>query len=260
MGMGGPLNLLKIILNTKVRITDSRASSATLSNFSANRGVQKLLTLSLLLAGFALLILAGWGFDDLRGYLSNWERLSLIATVVLGVAAAFIFNVELQPIRLGRHATHGQTIALLGMFIASLSLVWFLSYSDRRQILALSSGNQTLRFAGLLLCIGGIIVRIAALSKIGKQFSAYVTLQTNHELIQSGIYQRIRHPLYLSLLLAAPGLALVFDSVLVWPILAVTSIFVGLRIHQEEGLLRSEFGRLFDEYRKRTWSLLPPIY
>jgi protein-S-isoprenylcysteine O-methyltransferase Ste14 len=106
----------------------------------------------------------------------------------------------------------------------------------------------------------GVAVRLLALQKLGKQFSAYVTLQEEHELVQSGIYGIVRHPLYLSLLLAGPGFALIFRSLLVWPILALTLAFITTRIRQEERLLAAEFGAAFYQYRNRTWTLLPFVF
>jgi protein-S-isoprenylcysteine O-methyltransferase Ste14 len=140
----------------------------------------------------------------------------------------------------------------------SLFLIWFLAFADRRHFLTFTH-KSWLRYVGLGLCGSGVVVRLLALMKLGRQFSAYVTLQVDHQLVQSGIYGRIRHPLYLSLLLAAPGFALVFASVLVWPILVVTLVFVIRRICQEERLLELRFGVEFLEYRKRVGALLPRI-
>ena len=99
-----------------------------------------------------------------------------------------------------------------------------------------------------------------ALSSLGSQFSAFVTLQSGHELVEHGIYAWIRHPLYLSLLLAGPGLTLVFRSQLVWPVLFGAWLFVANRIAREEALLASHFGSRFRGYRARTWALVPLLY
>jgi protein-S-isoprenylcysteine O-methyltransferase Ste14 len=69
----------------------------------------------------------------------------------------------------------------------------------------------------------------------------------------------MRHPLYLSLLLAAPGFALVFDSFLAVPILLVTVIFVYGRVRHEEILLERHFEAAFLEYKNRTWALIPLV-
>jgi protein-S-isoprenylcysteine O-methyltransferase Ste14 len=49
----------------------------------------------------------------------------------------------------------------------------------------------------------------------------------------------------------------VFSSALLAPILALTVLFVSVRISQEERLLKLQFGQSFSEYRRRTWALIP---
>jgi protein-S-isoprenylcysteine O-methyltransferase Ste14 len=61
------------------------------------------------------------------------------------------------------------------------------------------------------------------------------------------------------LLLAPTGIALVFDSWLALPILVLSAIFVFDRIPREERLLAAYFGREFEEYRLRTWKLIPYV-
>ncbi|MFQ5695723.1 MAG: methyltransferase family protein, partial [Terriglobia bacterium] len=74
------------------------------------------------------------------------------------------------------------------------------------------------------------------------------------------IYGVIRHPIYLRALLVFVGLPLVFRSWLLVPTLLLGSLFVTLRIRQEEKLLAEHFGAAFDAYRQRTWRLLPYLY
>lgn len=220
--------------------------------------LRKFLSLMIPLSAVLLLLFWGWGFDDFRQYFSNPARAGLIYIAILSAGIALVFGLDLQPVRRGRMPVGHQSTSLFLLAIASLGIVWFLPFADHRRMLTLGA-SQAPRYAGLLLCTAGATVRLLALAKLGKQFSAYVTLQEAHQLVQSGIYKIIRHPLYLSLLLAAPGFALVFDSILVWPILAVTTAFVARRILQEDRLLKAEFGASFEEYRNRTSALLPLI-
>jgi protein-S-isoprenylcysteine O-methyltransferase Ste14 len=216
----------------------------------------RFLVLSLQVTPILLLPLAGWGWRDWRGFLSHPACTALLAVVVLAMAAVVFLRLDLQPLRKGNSPTGSQTVVLLTLAGASLFLIWFLPLADRRQILTFTR-NRFWPDLGLGLCCSGIGVRLLALMKLGRQFSAYVTLQDEHQLVQSGIYRRIRHPLYLSLLLAAPGFALIFSSLLVWPILTVTAIFVAARIRQEDRLLASRFGIEFEKYRRRVGTLLP---
>jgi protein-S-isoprenylcysteine O-methyltransferase len=201
------------------------------------------------------LVLLGWGFDDLPGFFVNGARSGLAAVGLAGVLTAVVLKVNFQPLRRGQTALGRQSFELGVLLILSLYLLWFLPFADRRSILALR--QDCWRYLGLLLCCIGVTVRVLALKTLGDSFSAYVTLQPNHRLVRHGIYASIRHPLYLSLLLAPAGVALVFASVLALPILILATIFVLDRVRKEERLLAAHFGLAFEDYQRHTWKLVP---
>ncbi len=203
-------------------------------------------------------ILLGWGFDAWREYFVNPARLGVLILIAVASVLAMILRLDLDVLKRGRLPVANQSFTLGALAVASLALIWFLPFADRRHILSIYR-SAAFRDAGLLLCTVGMVVRILAMARLGKQFSAYATLQENHELVRSGIYAYVRHPLYLSLLLAAPGFALVFGSALVWPILAVTATFVTIRIRNEDALLKQEFGETFEQYRNSVGALIPRL-
>jgi protein-S-isoprenylcysteine O-methyltransferase Ste14 len=205
-----------------------------------------------------LVVLAGWGISDLGQFFADPARAALVAATILGAAMLFVLRLDLNPLRKGRLPVGDQTVVLLALALVSLLLLWFLPFADRRHVL-IFAGPHPIRYLGVLALLSGIAVRLLALRKLERNFSAYVTLQQEHQLVQSGIYAHIRHPLYLSLLLAAPGVALVFASLLVFPVLLLTVIFVVRRIRQEEKLLERWFGEAFLRYRSRTWAVIPRI-
>jgi protein-S-isoprenylcysteine O-methyltransferase Ste14 len=208
-----------------------------------------------------VLVLYGWGFDELSAFFINPVRAGLAVVTFAAAVGAAVWGVELHPMRRGSMPVGKQSLQLGILLLVSLFLLWFLPFADRRKILTFQQRHwqNYWRYAGLLLCCVGIMTRVLALKALGKYFSAYVTLQPNHRLVQEGIYRRIRHPLYLSLLLAPTGIALVFDSWLALPILVLSAIFVFDRIPREERLLAAHFGREFEEYRLRTWKLIPYV-
>lgn len=221
--------------------------------------MRKYLNLVLPVSVFFPMVISGWGLGGWQEYFANPARTGVVALVLMAAIAIFILGLDLDPLRPGQSKLGHQSGVLLLLTVASLGLLWFLPYGDRRRILIFHDA-EVWRWIGLLLCVLGVATRLLALQKLGKQFSAYVTLQEGHELVQSGIYGVIRHPLYLSLLLAGPGFALVFRSLLVWPILALTLAFITSRIRQEERLLAAEFGTAFDQYRNATWTLMPFVF
>jgi protein-S-isoprenylcysteine O-methyltransferase Ste14 len=213
--------------------------------------------LALQLLPSLLLVAFGWGLDDLSTFFLNPARGGLVALILAAGIAALFLGLDLQPIRIGSEPVGDQSLQLGVLLLLSLSLLWFLPFADRRRILTFKPNYW--RYLGLLLCCVGVSVRILALKALGGHFSAYVTLQPNHRLVQEGIYNRIRHPLYLSLLLAPSGIALVFASYLALPILALAMAFVLDRIRKEERLLAEHFGLEFEDYRRDTWQLIPLV-
>jgi protein-S-isoprenylcysteine O-methyltransferase Ste14 len=204
-----------------------------------------------------LLVMLGWGFNDLSMFFMNPARSGLAIVILGGAITALFSGVNLQPLRRGTKPVGNQNLQLVALLLLSMFLLWFLPLADRRNILTLKQNFW--RYLGLLLFCIGVSVRIMALKALGEHFSAYVTLQPNHRLVRDGIYRCIRHPLYLSLLLVPTGVALVFDSYLALPILALATIFVCDRIRKEERLLEVHFGHEFENYRRDTWRLIPLV-
>jgi protein-S-isoprenylcysteine O-methyltransferase Ste14 len=202
-----------------------------------------------------LLVLLGWGFDDLPAFFSNPARSGLAAVLLGGLLTAIVSGLDFNPLRRGSAPLGRQSVQLGILLLLSLVLLWFLPFADRRKILTLKQGYW--RYLGLLLLGIGVTVRLLAFKTLGEYFSAYVTLQPNHRLVQEGIYGSIRHPLYLSLLLAPTGFALVFANSLAAPILGLAIVFISDRIRREERLLATHFGSRFEDYRRRTWKLIP---
>ena len=92
---------------------------------------------------------------------------------------------------------------------------------------------------------------------MGQYWSARVTLKVDHQLIRSGPYAWVRHPLYSGLLLAMAGTALVVGEwrAVLGVVLAVMEF--SRKAAKEEALLASEFGDQYQEFRKRTGFLVP---
>ncbi len=205
------------------------------------------------------LILVSWGLDDLRGFIAHPARAGLLGWALLGLTVVLVRGLDLQPFRRGKRSVGRQRWVLATAMVIALVLTFFLPYADRRGMLTFTNGD-VLRYAGLIFVIIGDTVGMVALRTLGKQFSGYVTVQEDHQLVQRGIYGVIRHPIYLRVLLVMLGLPLVFRSWLVLPALGYAAVFVALRIRQEENLLTEHFGAEFEAYQRRTWRLLPYLY
>ncbi len=95
---------------------------------------------------------------------------------------------------------------------------------------------------------------------IGKNISETVLIKDEHELVTSGPYTVVRHPLYGSALLLLLSISLVFgDWIILGYTLAGTLAFRLLVIPAEEKQLLDAFGEDYECYQSRTGALLPWI-
>ncbi len=92
---------------------------------------------------------------------------------------------------------------------------------------------------------------------LGESFSKTLTIQEDQELITSGPYSRIRHPIYTVFTFWFLSWVLITTHLL----FAITWIlwlcYIVIRIPQEEQMLLEQFGDAYREYMERTGRLLP---
>ncbi len=111
--------------------------------------------------------------------------------------------------------------------------------------------------AGSALTFAGIAFAIWARYHIAQYWSASVSLRAGHQLIRTGPYARIRHPIYTGMLLAVAGTALAIGRYRGLVALAVVLACFTWKSKREERLLASQFGSAFDEHRRHTGFFLP---
>ncbi|HEX9139836.1 MAG TPA: isoprenylcysteine carboxylmethyltransferase family protein [Steroidobacteraceae bacterium] len=113
---------------------------------------------------------------------------------------------------------------------------------------------------GLLLTAVGALLAIAARTRLGGNWSAAAVIKEGHELVSSGPYAWVRHPMYCGAFLAAAGTA--FASGELRGVIALPLLLTGfwLKARAEERLLEQEFGARYDAYRHRVpGRILPAI-
>tara|TARA_Y100000310_G_C20618082_1_gene781753 strand:- start:69 stop:506 length:438 start_codon:yes stop_codon:yes gene_type:complete len=127
-----------------------------------------------------------------------------------------------------------------------LTLILFITFIFKNQF---SGGKFTLT-AGIVIMFIGIIVWIAGKISLGKKF----TIQYSPKgLVTSGIYSKVRHPLYLGGFLTYLGLGLYFRSIigLALILVVVLPLFIYSAV-KEENLLIGKYGEKYQRYKKKT--------
>lgn len=110
---------------------------------------------------------------------------------------------------------------------------------------------------GVLLTAAGIAVAFWARWHLGTNWSGVVTLKEGHELIRTGPYRSIRHPIYTGMLLALLGTAITFGEVRALLAVAITWLSFYVKARREESFLAQEFGPGFAEHKRHTGMFLP---
>lgn len=121
--------------------------------------------------------------------------------------------------------------------------------------------TQSVANVGVFMMIAGVAFRLWAIRILGQHFSLSVSVDVGQTIVQHGPYKYIRHPAYTGTLITFVGLGIGLNS---W-IASCVSIMIFLliyayRIHVEEAALVSQFQDVYEEYRKRTWKLIPFLY
>ena len=103
----------------------------------------------------------------------------------------------------------------------------------------------------------GIALTIWARYHLAENWSARVTIKVGHELIRTGPYSHLRHPIYTGLLLASVGTAIAFGELR--GLLGVCFMLAAFTIkaRKEENMLIAQFSTAFEEHRRHTGFLLP---
>jgi len=112
--------------------------------------------------------------------------------------------------------------------------------------------------ASMVLAPAATVFGWLAVRHLGKQLRILAGLYADHELIRTGPYAVVRHPVYASLFMMLLATGLLFAR---WPMLLLgVALYIAgteIRIHAEEGLLRERFGQEFEDYRRKVPGYLP---
>ncbi len=108
--------------------------------------------------------------------------------------------------------------------------------------------------ASLTLLIAMVAIRVMARRELG----AFPVLRQKSNLVTTGIYSRVRHPMYLSNILLAIGSALLFRGIHALLCVPIWTLCYVILIFFEEKGLAEEHGEEYREYRKKVRCRLVP--
>ncbi|CDX62701.1 Isoprenylcysteine carboxyl methyltransferase [Mesorhizobium plurifarium] len=119
--------------------------------------------------------------------------------------------------------------------------------------------NAVLSGIGAVLTVAGMLLLVWARQTLGRNWSQTVSVKQEPELVTSGPYRRLRHPMYTGGLLACIGSAIVVGGPFVFLLVLLGAIFIW-RVGAEDRLLARQFPDEFPAYARRTNALVPFVW
>jgi protein-S-isoprenylcysteine O-methyltransferase Ste14 len=113
---------------------------------------------------------------------------------------------------------------------------------------------------GVVVLVLGDWVFWRAHKDLGGNWSPTLEIRQEHTLVTRGLYQRIRHPMYLSIWLLVIAQAMILPNYLAgFSGLLPFGLLYFHRVGKEEQMMLEEFGSEYEQYRQRSGRLLPKL-
>ena len=145
----------------------------------------------------------------------------------------------------------GLTLAIIAAFLLPrLPIFHFLNFT---------SVNPVVSNFGVILCAAGMAFLVWARRHLGRNWSQTVSIKKGHELVTSGPYRYVRHPMYTGGLVACIGSAIVGGGPWIFLLIILGGLFLW-RVGAEDKLMTQLFPNEYPNYKKRTKALIPFVW
>lgn len=185
-----------------------------------------------------------------------------LAALVVQTVIRFPYGVRRRQER-HEPADLPERMLLSGLTVGGLALP--LAYTATRRLdfadLPLKPGQRrVLGWLGIVPMIGSLWLFWRAHHDLGSNWSPTLEIGVEQTLVTTGIYARIRHPMYTSQALLAVAQLLLMPNWLAGPagLLVFAALYL-LRVPREEHLLREHFGESYTTYAAHTGRILPRL-
>jgi protein-S-isoprenylcysteine O-methyltransferase Ste14 len=149
----------------------------------------------------------------------------------------------------------GIRVILIVLVVILTPLFNRLPYSFKNHYLA-ATNNETVLVLGFIMFLLGLFVAVWARIYLGKNWGMPMTQKQDPELVTSGPYRYIRHPIYSGILLMALGSA--FDVNIYWLLVfIIAGFFFIYSAVAEEQLMMKQFPKVYPSYKRKTKMLIP---
>jgi protein-S-isoprenylcysteine O-methyltransferase Ste14 len=174
-----------------------------------------------------------------------------LITMLVWIASSFS---NTQAVR--RQATGSRAAQICFGVFAGL-LIWGPAHFRLLSGPAVIPDSEAAHLAAFLLTLGGLAFALWSRFIIGRNWSAVITIKQDHELIRSGPYAIVRHPIYCGFLTAVIGAAIERGTIEAFAGAAILAIIFRFKSELEEKFMIEHFGDAYRKYRMEVGAIIP---
>ncbi len=155
-----------------------------------------------------------------------------------------------------------RNLALTALMTAAfLGLFWLLRMGAIPNELKTALWQSTLLvdIGAVVVVLLGLLILIWARRSLGSNWKANVSVKKDHELVQSGPYKHVRHPIYSGFLTMVLGTSISNGQLISLIIFAICFAGLYLKALREESLLTVQFSDEYPKYKAKSKALIPYI-
>jgi protein-S-isoprenylcysteine O-methyltransferase Ste14 len=181
----------------------------------------------------------------------------ILISLAIWIAVSVYWEVSARSAgdRVRSEATASRLVHVVLVLLAQI-LVFAPIPGLRARVLPVAVGLVIL---GLAIELASALLAVWARRRLGRNWSGAIATVADQQLVRSGPYRVVRHPVYTGLLGLYLGTALVSGEL--HALLGVILVLIAYwrKIRMEESHLREQFGPAYDEYRTTRWALVPGV-
>ena len=144
---------------------------------------------------------------------------------------------------------------------SALMLALFAAAPFERQYIHGGEPPVLLSAIGVLVELAGLSLALAARVQLGGSGTPHLAVSENQTVVRSGLYSRIRHPIYAGGILGRQAWMIVWGAPIVLLVGAIADLLLmSWRIRTEEAMMLDRLGDEYASYMSETKRLIPDVW
>ena len=188
-------------------------------------------------------------------------QISLLLSILAFLAVRAYYRRKTETLRLDLSSSRDSNMMRILLLILSILLLGMLIWLINPDWMKWSAVALPawVRWIGGGIVVAGLVLLVWTHQTLGTSFSGNLEIREQHQLVKTGPYRWVRHPMYSAILLWAIGLSLIAANWFVGLIPLAFALFFIVRVPNEEKMMLEGFGDEYQAYIKRTGRFLPRV-